>query len=263
MLTPSQGRGIARILSSQGNLAVALLARNPDNLSSVATSLRTDVPHGTFETFPTDTSPASLSRTFGAIREAPAFQGLKLKLAIYSIKHASKKPFLEETHEAFMASMEAYVGGAVAFSQEVIKLLLDHHPQEEREGGGEHEEATALAKKGTLIFTGTLGALRTNAQFSAYGATRSSVRMLAQGLAKEFSEQGIHVAHAVANGAITDDDGGRGGDQGAEGGGKEEAVKRGKAMSAESVGRTYLWLSEQTVDLWTHELDMRPAMEKF
>jgi hypothetical protein len=29
------------------------------------------------------------------------------------------------------------------------------------------------------------------------------------------------------------------------------------------VGRTYLWLSQQGVDLFTHELDLRPAAEKF
>lgn len=33
--------------------------------------------------------------------------------------------------------------------------------------------------------------------------------------------------------------------------------------SAEAVGKTYLWLSQQEPALWTHELDMRPAQEKF
>jgi hypothetical protein len=34
-------------------------------------------------------------------------------------------------------------------------------------------------------------------------------------------------------------------------------------MSADAVGKTYLWLSQQEPELWTHELDMRPAAEKF
>jgi NADP-dependent 3-hydroxy acid dehydrogenase YdfG len=104
-------------------------------------------------------------------------------------------------------------------------------------------------KKGTLIFTGTLGAMRTNAQFASYGGGRAAVRMLAQALAKEFSEKGVHVAHVIANGGIEDAEG--------------EAQTTGKRMSADSVGKTYLWLHEQPVDLWTHELDMRPAGEKF
>ena len=138
----------------------------------------------------------------------------------------------------------------MAFSQEVIKLLFEQHGDTLLSQGG--------TKKGTLVFTGTLGALRTNAQFSAYGASRASVRMLAQGLAKEFSEKGVHVVHTIANGVIKDVGGGEEGDEKA-----KEEVERGKVMAGESVGKTYLWLSEQTVDLWTHELDLRPAQEKF
>ena len=113
-----------------------------------------------------------------------------------------------------------------------------------------------MTKKGTLIFTGTLGALRSNAQYAAYGAGRAGVRMLAQSLAREYSGRGLHVVHAIANGGITDtaaDEAGEAGDK----------VRAGTRMRAESVGQTYLWLSRQQCDLWVHELDMRPAAEKF
>jgi len=42
-----------------------------------------------------------------------------------------------------------------------------------------------------------------------------------------------------------------------------EEQKIGKKMSADAVGKTYLWLSQQEPCLWTHELDLRPALEKF
>lgn len=73
--------------------------------------------------------------------------------------------------------------------------------------------------------------------------------MLAQSLAREYSAQGVHVVHAIANGEIKDDNG--------------EKQRTGKSMSAEAVGKTYLWLSGQGPELWTHELDLRPAQEKF
>lgn len=101
----------------------------------------------------------------------------------------------------------------------------------------------------TIIFTGTLGALRCSSQFSAYGASRASVRQLSQALAREMSEKGIHVAHTIANGGIVDEDG--------------EDQRIGRKMSAESVGKTYLWLHDQEPCLWTQELDMRPALERF
>ena len=34
-------------------------------------------------------------------------------------------------------------------------------------------------------------------------------------------------------------------------------------MSADAVGKTYLWLAEQDPSIYTFELDIRPAQEKF
>ena len=56
------------------------------------------------------------------------------------MQHSSKQPFLETKEEDFRASLEDYVVGAFNFSQLAIPRMLDNG--------------------GTLIFTGTLGALR-------------------------------------------------------------------------------------------------------
>jgi NAD(P)-dependent dehydrogenase (short-subunit alcohol dehydrogenase family) len=194
------------------------------------------------ETFTTDTSPTNLQKAFQEIRTHKSFKDLPLKIAVYSIKHSSKKPFMTETYDDFTNSLETYVGGAFTFAQESLKLFFEHHGEGTlSENGGK--------KKGTLIFTGTLGALRANAEFGAYGAGRAGVRQLAQSLAREMSVKGIHVVHTIANGSIADADG--------------EDQKLGKKMSADAVGKTYLWLAGQEPELWTHELDMRPAQEKF
>ncbi|KAL9083029.1 MAG: hypothetical protein Q9165_008691 [Trypethelium subeluteriae] len=261
-----EGAGIARILASpsHGNLAVALLARRPDPLQHLTASLRASTPGSTIEAFPSDTTPASLDRAFSAIASHAAFANLPLVLAIYSVKHSSKKPFLDETHADFTASLTTYVGGAFAFAQLAVRRFLRDHGEEPLGGGGGGgQDGGSLnakeKKKGTLIFTGTLGALRCSAQFAAYGAGRAGVRQLAQSLARELSPLGIHVVHTIANGGIRDEMG-EGREEGEE---EKKAVVEGKRMSAESVGRAYLWLHEQGVDLWTHELDLRPAQEKF
>jgi len=156
--------------------------------------------------------------------------------------------------------LTSYIGGAFSFAQESLKRFFEDHGETPlAEGGGKKGvcfppfispfASTNVRFVKTLIFTGTLGAIRCSANYAAYGATRSSVRQLSQSLAREFSEKGVHVVHTIANGGIEDADG--------------EAQKQGKKMSAEAVGRTYLWLSQQGVDLFTHELDLRPAAEKF
>ncbi|KAI5369332.1 Putative short-chain dehydrogenase/reductase SDR, NAD(P)-binding domain superfamily [Septoria linicola] len=240
---PATGAGIARVLSSptQGNMAVALLARRPEPLNDLVKSLRASNPEAVLETFPTDTQPDNLRKAFQRIKEHNSFRDLKLRVAIFSIKNSSKKPFMTETFEDFMAPLESYVGGAMVFSQEALKLMFEHH--------GEKTLAEGAEKKGTLIFTGTLGALRCNAEFGSYGASRGSVRQLAQALAREMSPKGIHVAHAIANGRIIDAD--------------SEETQAGKHIAAEAVGQTYLFLHQQHPTLWTHELDLRPAQEKF
>ena len=127
---------------------------------------------------------------------------------------------MTETYDDFTGSLETYVGGAFAFSQEVLKLLFEQHGEAPlSETGGE--------KKGTLIFTGTLGALRANAEFGAYGGGRAGVRMLAQSLAREFSVKGVHVVHTIANGSIEDKEG--------------EDQKVGKKMGADAVGKVSLF----------------------
>ncbi|KAL2068071.1 hypothetical protein VTL71DRAFT_16169 [Oculimacula yallundae] len=240
---PNTGTGIARILShpKHGNLAVALLARRQESLNSVRSNLKETSPGSVVETFPTDTSPNNLKAAFQSIKSHQSFKDLKLKVAVYSIKHSSKKPFMNETYEEFTESLEQYVGGAFTFSQEALKMFFEHH--------GEAPLSETGEKKGTLIFTGTLGALRCNAEYAAYGAGRSSVRQLAQTLAREMSAKGVHVVHTIANGSIEDKNG--------------EDQRIGKKMSADAVGKTYLWLSQQEPELWCHELDMRPAAEKF
>jgi NAD(P)-dependent dehydrogenase (short-subunit alcohol dehydrogenase family) len=137
-----QGTGIARILSqpSNGNLAVALLARRSDALDDVVSTVRKTSPDAVLETFPTDTSKASLEKVFKDIKAHQSFKGLKLQMAIYSIKHSSKKPFLEETYEDFNESLEAYVGGAFVFAQESLKLFFSDH--------GETSLAEGAPKKG-------------------------------------------------------------------------------------------------------------------
>ncbi|KAI1848370.1 hypothetical protein JX265_008849 [Neoarthrinium moseri] len=244
---PTSGAGIARVLASpaHGNLAVALLARNKDNLTSLCESLRQTSGGGLLHAFPCDTKPSNLQQTFADIGAHPDFAGLKLRVAVFHVKHSLKKPYLQTAPDEFERNVAEYTTGAFAFGQESLKMMY-------AQNGGETTLSQDPAKKGTIIFTGTLGALRTNAEFNAYGAGRSAVRMIAQGLGKEHSAKGVHVVHTIANGGIKD-----------ETGENNKNISTGKMMSAESVGKVYLWLANLEPDLWVDELDLRPAQEKW
>jgi hypothetical protein len=105
--------------------------------------VRKTSPNAVLETFSTGTSKVSLENTFKEIQKHHSFKDLKLKMAIYSIKHSTKKPFLEETREDFEESLETYVGGAFTFAQESLKRFFTDH--------GEKGLAEAGEKKGVRI----------------------------------------------------------------------------------------------------------------
>jgi NAD(P)-dependent dehydrogenase (short-subunit alcohol dehydrogenase family) len=258
---PTTGAGIARVLArpSQGNLAVALLSRSGD--ASLADRLSQESGGGVLRAFKSDTTDASLNEAFGEVRKwaASIDKDLKLTLAIWSIKHSHKTAFEEETASRFGESLQVYVTGAMVFSQLAVKWFLDQYPDDNTATGSEPGEQE-MVKKGTLIFTGTLGALRTNPGYAAYGAGRAGVRMLAQSLAREYSARGVHVVHAIANGGIVDVDMSAADAETKE---KRGKVLLGEKIRAESVGRLYLDCMRQSCDLWVHELDMRPARERF
>ena len=262
---PTTASGIARILAhpSHGNLAVALLSRSAD--PSLAERLSRESQGGTLRAFKTDTTESSLTSVFEEIKSWAQSQSqqqqLSLKLAIWNIKHSHKVPFEDESPTKFGDSLQTYVTGAMVFSQLSLKWMLAQSPNDtttdSSSGDGDGE---FMIKKGTIVFTGTLGALRTNAGYAAYGAGRSGVRMLAQSLAREYSAKGVHVVHAIANGSIVDVDTTA---EDADVKEKLAKVNLGEKIRAESVGKLYLQCMNQPCDLWVHELDMRPAREKF
>ncbi|CAG9988689.1 unnamed protein product, partial [Clonostachys byssicola] len=108
-------------------MAVALLARNKDALDALASELRTSSSGGILQPFATNTNPDRLKATFAQIAAEPAFKDLKLTLAIYHVRNAARKPFLEETPEAFNETMQTYTTGAVVFAQEALKLMYAQH----------------------------------------------------------------------------------------------------------------------------------------
>ena len=163
-------------------------------MNDLVKTLKDQVPGAIIEPFATDTSPDKLRKAFADIKAHQSFKDLKLRLAIFSIKNSAKKPFMQETFEDFMEPLESYVGGAMVFAQESLKRMFEDH--------GEKTLAEGAEKKGTIIFTGTLGALRANAEFASYGASRASVRQLAQALAKEMSSKGVSTVDRMSFGMI-------------------------------------------------------------
>ncbi len=111
--------------------------------------------------------------------------------------------------------------------------------------------------KGTIIFTGASASLRARPPFIAFASAKFALRALAQGMAREFGPEGIHVAHVVIDGVIDGERARRQFPDLVAGKGEEGLIR------PESIADLYWQLHCQPPDAWTHELDVRPHKESF
>lgn len=122
---------------------------------------------------------------------------------------------------------------------------------------GEAARRMAPRGKGTILFTGATASLRGAAHFAAFAGAKHALRALAQSMARELGPRGIHVAHVVVDGAI-DTEFIR------ENFPERYALKsQDGILNPDHIAENYWMLHAQPRDAWTHELDLRPYMEKF
>lgn len=123
--------------------------------------------------------------------------------------------------------------------------------------GREAARRMAPRGRGSILFTGATASMRGGAGFAAFAGAKAALRALAQSMARELGPLGIHVAHVVVDGGI------------------DTAFIRDNfperyalkaqdgILNPEHIAENYWMLHAQPRDAWTHELDLRPWMEKF
>ena len=121
-------------------------------------------------------------------------------------------------------------------------------------------EAAKYMKKrnqGSIFFTGATASMRGSSGFSAFSSAKFALRAVAQSMARELGPNGIHVAHFVIDGAID-----------------TQFIKelfpdiyalkeKDGILQPEAIADAYWFVHTQHRSAWTHELDLRPYMEKF
>jgi NAD(P)-dependent dehydrogenase (short-subunit alcohol dehydrogenase family) len=192
------------------------------------------------------TDPASVKAAF----EQVSSQLGAPEVFVYNAGAFQKAGILELTPEQFESSWKVNCFGAFLAVQQVLPAMVERG-------------------RGTILLTGATAAVKGSAKFAALAVGKFGLRALAQSLAREFSPQGIHVAHIIIDGMIN--------------------TQRVRAMASEAeehtllapeafaqhlrsrsvpaglrrFAQTYWQLYQQDSTAWTLELDLRPAVEKF
>lgn len=158
-------------------------------------------------------------------QEAPPLAGV-----VHNAMLFHREPFLQTSAQTLQEVWQSMVLTAFNVSQQAI-------PRLQTQGGG------------GLVFSGASGSLRAGPNFSAFSSAKFALRGLAQALAREHTQDGIHVVHVVIDGLIRSE---------------RTAQRFGATDSAQLIDPTdlaeqYWQLFHQPRSGWTHELDIRPV----
>jgi len=226
------GGAIARRFAREGFIT-CVTRRSADKLAALVAQI--EAAGGTAHAFGSDARKEEevtdlverIESTIGAI-----------EVLVFNIGANVAASILEETARKYFKIWEMGCFGGFLNGREVAKRMVTR-------------------ERGTIIFTGATASIRGAANFAAFAGAKHALRALAQSMARELGPLGVHVVHTVIDGAI------------------DTAFIRDlfpdryalKAqdgfLNPEHIADAYWMLHAQPRDAWTHELDLRPYMERF
>jgi len=165
-----------------------------------------------------------------------------IEVCLFNAGSNVKKPVLETTEKLFFKAWELACYAGFLVGREAARHMLKRG-------------------HGTMLFTGATASLRGSNGFAAFSAAKFGLRAVAQAMARELGPKNIHVVHLLIDAGVD----------------SEAIHQRMKAATGidardippdsltktDSIAEAYWFAHHQARDGWTHELDLRPAVEKW
>jgi NAD(P)-dependent dehydrogenase (short-subunit alcohol dehydrogenase family) len=153
-------------------------------------------------------------------------------VVVYNASHRTRGPLIElDPAEVEKAIAITAFGGFLVGQAAVKRMLPRGH--------------------GAILFTGASASVKGYALSAPFAMGKFALRGLAQSMARELSPQGIHVAHFVIDGGI------RSARR------AEPPDKPDSLLDPDAIAASYLAVLNQPRSAWTHEVELRPWVEKF
>ncbi|MEZ5651229.1 MAG: SDR family NAD(P)-dependent oxidoreductase [Burkholderiaceae bacterium] len=215
---------LARRLHAAGYRLV-LAARDIDKLAALAAQT------GAQRVACDAAQPASVAQLFDALPAPP-------RVAVYNPSARVRGPITEVDPEAVRRAIEITAFGAFLFGRQAARRMLA-------------QTADGDGVRGTILFTGASAGVKGFAQSASFAMGKFAQRGLAQSMSRELHPQGVHVAWINVDGGI----------RSASRPVPDDAPD--SLLDPDAIAQIYLDLINQHRSAWSHEIVVRPWVERF
>ena len=165
-----------------------------------------------------------------------------IEVCLFNAGSNVNKPLIETTEKLFFKAWELACYAGFLVGREAARVM------------------TARGR-GTILFTGATASLRGGKGFAAFASAKFGLRALAQAMARELGPKNIHVVHLIIDAAV--DSAAIHARLKAASGIEAKDIAPDSLTKTDSIAEAYWFAHQQAKDGWTHELDLRPAGEKW
>jgi hypothetical protein len=173
---------------------------------------------------------ASVEKTVGPI-----------EVCLYNAGSNVNKPLLDTTEKLFFKAWELACYGGFLVGREAARVMVPRG-------------------HGTIFFTGATASVRGGVGFAAFSAAKFGLRAVAQAMARELGPKNVHVVHLLIDAGV-DSEAIHQRIRAAKG--PDATIPADSLTKTSSIADAYWFTHEQSRDGWTHELDLRPSVEKW
>ena len=163
---------LARLFAREG-IRVALAARKIEKLGALCTET------GARAFACNATDPGEVERLFGLVEREMGVPDL----VVYNASARARGSFVDLVPAEVAQAIAVSAFGGFLVAQQAVKRMLPN-------------------KHGAILFTGASASVKGYPQSAPFAMGKFALRGLAQSMAREFSPQGIHIAHFVIDGGI-------------------------------------------------------------
>jgi NAD(P)-dependent dehydrogenase (short-subunit alcohol dehydrogenase family) len=164
-----------------------------------------------------------------------------IDICLFNAGSNVNKPLLETTEKLFFKAWELACYAGFLVGREAARHMVPRG-------------------RGGILFTGATASIRGGNGFAAFAAAKFGLRAVAQSMARELGPKNIHVVHLLIDAGVDSEAihqrmRARGIDA--------KDIAADSLTKTESIAEAYWFTHHQARDGWTHELDLRPFVEKW